>query len=126
MDFTGNGTNGFVDQFGGYTGRSFTDLGGGQMYNNALTIGSVSTSNSTVGSGTTCKKETFGTATLSSGTVTITDSSITANSVITLTEKAASSVAEMFTVELTAGSGFTIHSNNVASTSVLMWDRKEP
>jgi hypothetical protein len=79
-----------------------------------------------VGTGTTCTKETFGTATLSSGTVTITDSSITANSVITLTEKAASSVAEMFTVELTAGSGFTIHSNNVASTSVLMWDRKEP
>lgn len=72
-----------------------------------------------------------GTALLSSGQVTfatsgshaVADTSITASSLIYVTNVASSPVDEQFSVTVTAGTGFTIHSSNSSSTAVVNYLR---
>jgi hypothetical protein len=67
---------------------------------------------------------TFGKATfVSAASVVISDSSITSNSIITVTEFGTTPLVESFSVSVTAGTGFTIHSSNATSTAVVSYIR---
>lgn len=64
-----------------------------------------------------------GTATLVAGTVTVSDTAITANSVIRLTNKTAGgTVGAPYISARTVGTGFTITSTNASDTSVIQYD----
>jgi hypothetical protein len=78
----------------------------------------------TVGNSITYKSGTgqrAGNATLVSGTVTVTNTSITANSVIILTRKTAGGTIGDLTYTLSAGASFTINSANILDTSVVSY-----
>jgi len=59
----------------------------------------------------------------SAGSVVIADTSITSSSIIVVTQQNTSPVSEYFSVSLSAGTGFTIHSTNSSSTAVVNWIR---
>lgn len=63
-----------------------------------------------------------GTTTLVAGTVTIADAHITANSIIRLNRQAAGGTLGELSVALTAGTSFTINSNNAADTSTIYYE----
>jgi len=78
----------------------------------------------TVGKSITYKSGTgqrAGNATLVSGTVTVTNTSITANSVIILSRKTAGGTIGDLTYTLSAGASFTINSANILDTSVVSY-----
>ena len=79
-----------------------------------------------IGSGTLATKITFGSVALVAGTATISDASITANSVIQVTEVGATPTTT-FSVTKAAASGFTITDATAGSgTETVMWTRFEP
>jgi hypothetical protein len=69
----------------------------------------------------------MGVSTLVAGTVVVANSSITTTSRIMLTNNAVVGTAGFLVVSArTAGTGFTILSSNLADTSTIAWDIKEP
>ena len=67
-----------------------------------------------VGGGTTIQKIIAGTANLSSGAATVSDSSVTANSIILLTaEDGTLNVGNLYVASRIAGTSFTMNSSNV-------------
>jgi len=77
-----------------------------------------------VGGGITYKSGTgqrAGNATLIAGAVTVTNTSITANSVITMTRKTAGGTLGNLTYTLSAGASFTINSDSVLDTSTVSY-----
>lgn len=85
----------------------------------------LSTPVSVANGGTGTALFTHGTATfITAGSVAVSDSTITSSSIIVVTEAGnGSALAESFDVEVSAGSGFTIYSTNVASTAIVNWIR---
>lgn len=66
-----------------------------------------------------------GNATLVAGTVTVTNTTVTANTVIVLTRKTAGGTLGNLTYTLSAGASFTISSTDVADTSVISYQLLE-
>lgn len=105
-----------------------TALGTGNA-NQVFTIGGATAFSwkgpiTTVQGGTGTTLFTHGQATFSSSnSVTVTDATITASSIVVVTVVAGTAVAEEFSVSVSAGSGFTIHSTNVASTATVNYIR---
>jgi hypothetical protein len=61
---------------------------------------------------------------VSSGTVSVSDSSITSSSIIVVSQQGnGSALSEYYDVELTPGTGFTIHSSNSSSTAIVSYIR---
>lgn len=82
----------------------------------------------TVGKGITYKSGTgqrAGNATLAGGTVTVTNTSVTANTVITLSRKTAGGTIGDLTYTLSAGTSFTINSASGTDTSVVSYHMVE-
>jgi hypothetical protein len=78
----------------------------------------------TANGGTSSALCTYGQATFaSSGSHAVADASITANSIIVISNVASSPVDEQFSVTVTAGTGFTLHSSNSSSAAVLNYFR---
>lgn len=68
----------------------------------------------------------MGTATLVGGTVTISNTSVTANTRIFYSISTAGGVQGFLSTTQSAGVSFTINSSSVADTSSLVWELKEP
>jgi hypothetical protein len=67
---------------------------------------------------------TSGSATfVSAGSVAVVDSTITASSIVVVTQTGSTPAAEYFSVVVNASTGFTIYSSNVASTAVVHYIR---
>ena len=117
------GTGGFI-QFQTASTTSLTEkmrilaAGGVNIVNGPLSI-TTAGNGLQVSHGTNCK---MGTATLSSGTVTVTNTVVTANSYIYLTHQSASgTVGTPYISAKTAGTSFTITSTSGSDASTIAW-----
>ena len=68
----------------------------------------------------------MGVATLAAGTVTVANTSVTANTRIILTRQTAGGTLGHLSCTKTAGTSFTITSSSNTETSTVMWELKEP
>lgn len=120
-----DGTGTFRVSTGGLTERFKIDASG-----NITTVGNVTLTD--VGTGISIKEgtnATMGVSTLSAGTVTVTTTKVTANSRIMITIQSLGTVGTPKSIAVTArsaGSNFTITSEDVTDTSIIAWQIIEP
>jgi len=106
----------------GQIGSGGANAAGSLLLTNLTASGTLSFT--TVGNSITYKSGTgqrAGNATLVAGTVTVTNTSITANSVIVLIRKTAGGTVGDLTYTLSAGASFTINSASILDTSVVSY-----
>lgn len=128
ISFTFGGLEGYGSISIGSGKLSVTPQGGGsiELTTSTSIIGNLSLS--TVGKFIQYKSGTgqrAGNATLVGGTVTVTNTSVTANTVITLSPKTAGGTLGNLTYTLSAGASFTINSDSILDTRVISYELVE-
>jgi hypothetical protein len=89
----------------------------------SITVG-LTTPVSVANGGTGTALFTSGSATfVSAGSIAVADASITASSIVVVTQTGSTPVSEYFSVAVNAGTGFTIYSSNSSSTAVVHYIR---
>lgn len=127
LNLTSTPTNGQlpVGNGSGYTLATITPGTGVAVTNGSgsITVG-LSTPVAVANGGTGTALFTSGTSTfVSAGSVAVADTTITSSSIVVVTQVNTSPLSEYFSIQCTAGTGFTIYSSNSSSTAVVNWIR---